>query len=94
MFSLFFRERALKELKKVSRDYQLKINATLDTLCSGDFRLIHIEKIQGTMHGYRLRVGRWRVLYALSSKEKSIEIVSVFLKKGKEDYAKRVALFH
>ena len=93
MFVLFFREKALKEFKSVPKYYQLKINAALDTLCSGNFRQMNIDKLQGTSHGYRLRVGRWRILFALNSGERIIEVVSVFLKKGGNDYTKRMPLF-
>jgi len=40
---------------------------------------------------WRLRVGRWRILFALFDKEKRIEIVDIFLRKG-EDYKKRIKL--
>jgi hypothetical protein len=45
--------------------------------------------VEGTKFGYRLRLGRWRILFVLFSKEKRIEIVDIFLKKGEKDYDKR-----
>ena len=89
MFKIFFREKALKTLKKIGRGYQLRINAAIDDLKLGKFNLRDIEKIRGTEFGYRLRIGRWRILFSLFSREKRIEIVDVFLKKGKENYLKR-----
>ena len=44
-----------------------------------------IRKIEGTEFGYRLRLGRWRILFALFQKEKRIEIVDIFLKKVKTE---------
>ncbi len=70
MFDLYFRPQALKTLKKIERDYQLKINSALDNLKLGRFNLLDLKKIKGTENGYRLRIGRFRVLFALFSKEK------------------------
>jgi len=89
MFEIYFRPRALKALKKIERDNQLRINSALDNLKLGKFNLLDLDKIEGTQRGYRLRVGRWRILFALFSKEKRIEIVDIFLKKGREDYERR-----
>ncbi len=89
MFKLDFREKALKILSRIQRGYQLKINSVLDDLKLGRFTVLDIKRIEGTKYGHRLRVGRWRVLFSLFSNEKRIEIVDIFLKKGKEDYEKR-----
>jgi hypothetical protein len=35
---------------------------------------------------------RWCILFALFLKEKRIEIVDIFLRKGEEDYKKRMKL--
>lgn len=92
MFELYFRPRALKILKTLKRKLQLKVNSDLDNLKSERFTSLDIKKIQGTVHGYRLRIGRWRVLFSLFTDEKRIEVVDIFLKKGKEDYNKRKGL--
>ena len=89
MYKIDFREKALKVLGKTRREHQLKINSVLDDLRLGRFNLLNVKKIQETKSGYRFRIGRWRVLFTLISKEKRIEIVNIFLKKGKEDYKKR-----
>ncbi len=89
MFELYFRPRALKVLEILERKIQVKINSALDDLKLGKFNLHDIKGIKGTEFGYRLRIGRWRVLFAVFSKEKRIEIVDIFLKKGDEDYGKR-----
>ena len=89
MFDLYFRPRALRNLENLERKLQLKINSALDDLKSEKLDLHNIKKIEGTKFGYRLRIRRWRVLFALFSKEKRIEIVDIFLKKGRENYEKR-----
>lgn len=89
MYKIEFREKAFKILSEIEREYQLKINSVLDNLRLGKFNLKKIKKIQGTMYGYRFRLGRWRVLFTLMPKEKRIEVVDIFLKKDKGDYQKR-----
>ena len=89
MFKLYFRPKALRILKNLERKIQLEINSALDDLRAEKFISLKIKKIEGTKNGYRLRLGRWRILFVLFSKEKRIEIVGIFLKKGKEDYEKR-----
>lgn len=92
MFRLYFRRSAIKNLEKAERKIQLEINNALDDFKLGEFRNYNIKKIEGTKFGYRLRLGRWRILFALFSGEKRIEIVDIFLKKGKGDYVKRKKL--
>ncbi|MBZ1345296.1 MAG: hypothetical protein KY055_01470 [Candidatus Nealsonbacteria bacterium] len=76
-------------MTQIQRDYQLKINSALNDLKLGKFSGLDIKGIGGTKCGHRLRVGRWRILFSLFPKKKRIEIVDIFLKKGKEDYEKR-----
>ena len=51
MFEVYFRPRALKVLKKIKRDDQLRINSALDTLKLGRFGLFDLDKIEGTKRG-------------------------------------------
>lgn len=92
MFELEFRPKALKSLRKVERKIQLEINSTLDNLKKGKFDLLDIKTIAGKRYGHRLRVGRWRILFSLLHKEKRIEVVDLFLKKGRDDYQRRTHL--
>lgn len=89
MFKLYFRSKALKALAKIEKKTQLEINDALDNIKLGRFENYNIRKIEGTEFGYRLRLGRWRILFALFSKEKRIEIIDIFIKKGRKDYLKR-----
>jgi len=92
MFNIYFRPKALEVLKKIKREDQLKINSALDSLKLKKFNTLDLKRIKGTKNGWRLRVGRWRILFALFFKEKKIEIVDIFLRKEKEDYKKRIEL--
>ncbi|MDO8524504.1 MAG: hypothetical protein Q7R99_02655 [bacterium] len=93
MFKIFFREKSLKFLQKINRSQQLSINSALDNLSAEKFILLDIKKIKEAENGYRLRVGRWRILLTMFSTEKRIEIVDIFLKKSESDYQKRINLF-
>jgi len=90
MFKVFITSRAEREFAKLPGDLKEKFYREFKKL--EDPFSLDIKKISGTENGYRLRVGRWRILFALFLKEKRIEIVDVFLKKGKEDYFKRIKL--
>jgi len=92
MFYLAFREKTLKILARVNREQQLKINAALDVLKLEKLSLLDIKKIEGTQHGYRLRVGRWRILISLFPRTKRVEIVDIFIKTGAKNYQKRKQL--
>lgn len=89
MFRVFFASRADKEFSKLSDELKQKIYTELKKLSGNPFSYPQVKKIEGTKFGYRLRLGRWRILFALFPKEKRIEIVNMFLKKGQEDYEKR-----
>jgi mRNA interferase RelE/StbE len=92
MFEIYFRPRALKTLRKIKRNDQLKINRALENLKTGKFNLLNIRKLKGVQQGYRLRVGEWRILFSLFDKEKRIEIVDIFSREGDADYKKRLDL--
>jgi mRNA-degrading endonuclease RelE of RelBE toxin-antitoxin system len=92
MFKLFFRKQAFKSLSRTDKKIQLEINFALDDLKSEKFENLHLKKIAGAESSYRIRIGRWRILFAMYSKEKRIEIIDIFLKKGEEDYKKRRGL--
>lgn len=92
MFQIYFRPKALQVLERSNRKIQIKINSALDDLKIGSFKNHNIKKIKGVSFGYRLRIGRWRILFALFVKQRKIEVVDIFIKKGKEDYFKRKKL--
>ena len=89
MFRVIITSRAEKEFAKLPRNLKQKFYTEFEKLTVNPFIHPKVKKLQGTEAGYRLRVDRWRILFALFSKEKRIEIVDIFLKKGKEDYFKR-----
>jgi mRNA-degrading endonuclease RelE of RelBE toxin-antitoxin system len=81
MFEIYFRPRALKTLRKIKRNDQLKINRALENLKTGKFNLLNIRKLKGVQQGYRLRVGEWRILFSLFDKEKKDRDSRYFLER-------------
>ena len=92
MFKVVLKPRAEKEFNKLPRNLKQKFFEELQKLSISPFSQ-RIKKLRGTDFGYRFRVGRWRILFALFGQEKKIEIVDIFLKKGKSDYSRRLDLF-
>ena len=89
MFRVYFTSRADRELAELPQELKQRIYNELKVLSENPFLHPQVRKVKGTKFGYSLRLGRWRILFALFSKEKRIEIVDIFLKKGKKDYDKR-----
>jgi len=92
MYKVVIKPKAEREFGKLPKELQRKFYEEFRKLSINPFNLPQLKKIEGTKQGWRLRIGRWRILFALFSKEKRIEIVDIFLKKGKEDYRKRIEL--
>lgn len=88
MFRLALVERAEKEFGKLPKELQKKLLEKFQQLEKDPFAP-QVEKIKGTKFGYRLRVGRWRILFGINFSKKQIEVVDIFLKKGNEDYERR-----
>jgi mRNA-degrading endonuclease RelE of RelBE toxin-antitoxin system len=89
MFRVFFTSRADKKLTELPQELKQRIYNELKVLSENPFLHPQVRKVEGTKFGYRLRLGRWRILFALFSEEKRIEVVDIFIRKGKEDYNKR-----
>ncbi len=89
MLKIYFTQRAEKEFGKLDEKLRKKVFAQLKNFVVQGLPCKHVKKIQGKEIGYRLRVGRWRVLFALFSDEQRVEVVDIFLKKSESDYQKR-----
>ena len=93
MFRVFIKSRAEKEFAKLSKDLKQRFYEEFEKLTTNPFLHPNVKKIKGTKIGYRLRVGRWRVLFVLFREQKQIEIIDIFMEKGEENYKKRMGLF-
>ena len=92
--TVIIKPRAEREFVKLPNELKKKFYVALKELSVNPFTHSQVKKIKDTKFGYRLRLGRWRILFALFSTEKRIEIIDIFLKKGKEDYKKRKHLLY
>ena len=89
MFKVIIKPRAEKEFKDLPGKLKKKIYNELEKLSVDPLLHSQVKKIKGTKRGYRLRVARWRILFSMYPGKKRIEIIDIFLKKGKQDYLKR-----
>jgi len=89
MYRVVLKTRAERQFAKLPQSMQQRCYAAFQALSQDPFVLPHLKKLSQTENGYRLRIGRWRILFTLFVREKRIEVIDIFLKKGSSDYAKR-----
>ena len=80
MAEIFIRPRATDGFKSAGKEEQQKIKAAIEVLRNGKLPA-HTKKLNSTTSGYRIRVGKWRILFVLWRGE--IDIVDIFIKKAK-----------
>jgi mRNA-degrading endonuclease RelE of RelBE toxin-antitoxin system len=90
-YRIVFRERFEKIFAKLSKINQQNILNDIKKLELHYSNHPQVKKIIGTKNGYRLRVGRWRILFAVENK--TIDVIDLFTKKSKQDYRIRVKFF-
>lgn len=83
MAEIFFRPRANRGFKIAHRKEKVKIKLALGVLRSGKFPM-NTKKLEGTVSGYRIRIGKWRILFVLSGDV--IDVVDIFRRKEDSDY--------
>ena len=77
-YSVFYEERAAKELAKIDRAYQLLIKKKIEQLAE-DFESMsgNLKTLKGKYDYFRLRVGGYRVIFHKDAKKIMITIVRV-----------------
>ena len=66
MTRVILEPRAVREYRKLPRDIARRIRSALVKLeAEPSSSLLDIKKLQSPMHGYRLRVGEYRVLFSI-----------------------------
>ena len=77
MYEIVLRNNAKKFLQKLSKDTYLRFSTALHKL-SIDPSAGDVKKLRGDLPGaYRLRVGKWRVLFIRKDDERCIDIVTI-----------------
>ena len=89
MFHISFSSHGDRSFNKTPQDIQQRIIQALESLMNDALWYRRVKKLQGTENQYRLRIGRWRVLFHIDNKE--IGILDVFMKKSDEDYRRRAS---
>ena len=70
-YKIFFKAKAIKDLKKISKDDAKKIVAKIEAMendLQGD-----VKKLTNHTPEYRLRVGDWRILFETEIDESNME---------------------
>ena len=90
-FRVYFKTSTEKVFSDLSAEFQQNIVEALFKLAKNPFQgNLDVKKISGFADAYRMRIGRWRVIYTLYTNKREIEIIDIFIKKGKEDYTRRL----
>ncbi len=74
MNSIEWKIKALKQLKKISADYRVLILRSVDGLADFSGGNLDVKALKNHTCGYRLRIGRYRVLFNYDG---GIQIVTI-----------------
>lgn len=91
MYSILLSKKFLRILKKLDPAMREFIIDEIQDLSKDPFLHPQVKKIRGVKDGaYRLRIGRWRVLYFIINQDQIIKVIDLFIKKSPSDYRKRL----
>ncbi len=80
-YNIKYEKKALKYLKKLDKNTQLRIIKSINNLPLGD-----VKKLQGNTENYRLRVGSYRIIF--SKHDENLIILIIEIKARGEVYNK------
>lgn len=87
MYEVVFSSRFERTFKKLDKLTQQIILDAVAVLARNPFDTAQIKKIVGVkQNAFRLRVGRWRILYIVLTKQERLEVVDLFIRRGRDDY--------
>ncbi len=82
MFRVALSARAEKGLGKAPKERLQRICAAIDPPERSYFPDDHdVRQLKGTDHGYRIRVGFWRIIYKVEFDQRTITIVGILPRK-------------
>lgn len=87
MAGISFSAYGLRAFEDAPRHIQEHIIGELESLADDPAWFRRVKKLQGSEDRYRIRLGRWRILFSLRNRR--MEIMDVFLKKERGDYRRR-----
>jgi len=80
-YHVFLEKKAVKQLEKLDEDTRGRIVEALHTLRDGGFsRRLDIVKLRGYKNQYRLRIGKYRILFELMP-ERTIVVYAILPRK-------------
>ncbi|RPF49489.1 mRNA interferase RelE/StbE [Thermodesulfitimonas autotrophica] len=86
-FEIVFSPRAIRQLKRLERDAQLRIKEAIESGLRTFPPRGDIVKLEGFKGRYRLRVGDWRVTFRYQFKAREVHIAEI--KHRREIYRRR-----
>ena len=87
MLRVLFSSHGERAFAVIPRDMQQQVVDVLNGLAEDPEWYRRAKKLGGSENRYRLRVGRWRILFTQS--KNIIEIADIFMRKGSADYRRR-----
>lgn len=76
MYSVFYTSAASRQLRRLPREVLPQVQEAVEALASNP-RTPHTEKLEGYPNAYRLRVGRYRILYTIEDEIRRVVIYRV-----------------
>ena len=84
LYKIIFSKKAVKTLKDLPRNYQIKIQETSHKLSKNPFKM-DIKKMQASDATHRLRIGPYRLFLAIDTTSKEI-IISTIRRRTSQTY--------
>lgn len=75
-YAITIKPRALKTLKKIPKQFALKIDAAIQAL-STEPRPSGCKKLEGYNHTYRIRCADYRVVYTVEDDRLVVDVISI-----------------
>ena len=76
MYHVFYTTSASRHLKRLPHDVLSAVKVAVEALVSNP-RTFHTEKLEGAPNAYRLRVGRYRILYTIEDSVRRVVIYRI-----------------
>ena len=76
MYEIFFSRKASHSVNALQETYKKKIGKILKNLKENPFSYPY-RRIEGKTNMYRIRIGKYRVLYKVDEKERTITVLKI-----------------
>ena len=76
MYSVFYTSAASRQLKRLPQEVAAHIQCTVESLANNP-RAAQTQKLEGYPNAYRLRIGRYRVVYTIEDPIRRVVIYRI-----------------